>query len=58
MIADAPEQLQTVPNRESAELRWVAEDEVATLPLHPGFAASWAELRAVSATIPLPQAEL
>ncbi len=29
VIADAAEQLQTVPNRESAELRWVAEDEVA-----------------------------
>jgi 8-oxo-dGTP diphosphatase len=58
VIADAHEQLETVPNRESAELRWVAEDEVATLPLHPGFAASWAELRAVAATIPLRQAEL
>jgi 8-oxo-dGTP diphosphatase len=58
VIADAPEQLETVPNRESAELRWVAEDDVATLPLHPGFAASWAELRAVAATIPLTQAEL
>ena len=58
VIADAPEQLQTVPNRESAELRWVAEDDVATLPLHPGFAASWAKLRAVAATIPLMQAEL
>ena len=53
VIADAPELLETVPNRESAELRWVAEDEVAALPLHPGFAASWAELRAVAATIPL-----
>jgi 8-oxo-dGTP diphosphatase len=58
VIADAPELLETVPNRESAELRWVAEEEVATLPLHPGFAASWAELRAVAATIPLMQAEL
>ena len=37
VIADAPELLETVPNRESAELRWVAEDEVAELPLHPGF---------------------
>ena len=27
-----------------------------TLPLHPGFAASWARLRAVAATIPLLQA--
>jgi 8-oxo-dGTP diphosphatase len=53
VIADAPEQLQTVPNRESAELRWVAEDDVAALPLHPGFAASWAKLRAVAASIPL-----
>src|ERR1700760_2951814 len=47
VIADAPELLETVPNRESAELRWVAEDDVAALPLHPGFAASWAKLRAV-----------
>jgi len=47
-----------VPNRESSELRWVAEDEVAELPLHPGFAASWKRLREVAATIPLLQAEL
>lgn len=53
VIADAPTLLETVPNRESAELRWVAEDEVADLPLHPGFAASWQRLRAVTATIPL-----
>ena len=37
VIADAPELLETVPNRESSELRWVAEDEVADLPLHPGI---------------------
>ncbi|MDT5125495.1 MAG: 8-oxo-dGTP diphosphatase [Mycobacterium sp.] len=53
VIADAPEQLVTVPNRESSELRWVAEDEVADLPLHPGFAASWPQLRSVTASIPL-----
>ena len=58
VIADAPEQLDTVPNRESAELRWVAEEDVAALPLHPGFAASWHRLREVAATIPLMQAEL
>jgi 8-oxo-dGTP diphosphatase len=57
VIADATELLETVPNRESSELRWVAEDEVADLPLHPGFAASWERLREVAATIPL-QAEL
>ncbi|MFC7673594.1 NUDIX domain-containing protein [Mycolicibacterium sp. GCM10028919] len=53
VIADAPELLETTPNRESAELRWVAEDDVADLPLHPGFAASWDRLRSVTATIPL-----
>ncbi|HTY27767.1 MAG TPA: NUDIX hydrolase [Mycobacterium sp.] len=45
VIADARQLLATVPNRESSELRWVAEDEVADLPLHPGFAASWQRLR-------------
>ena len=53
VIADAPEQLETVPNRESVELRWVSEDDVASLPLHPGFAASWEQLRSVTASIPL-----
>ena len=53
VIADASSLLDTVPNRESSELRWVAEDEVADLPLHPGFAASWQQLLAVTATIPL-----
>ncbi len=53
VIADAAEQLHTVPNRESSELRWVPEHEVAELPLHPGFAASWERLRTVTAEIPL-----
>ncbi len=53
VIADADELLHTVPNRESAELRWVGEDEVAALPLHPGFAASWQRLRTAPATVPL-----
>ena len=44
---------QTTPNRESAELRWVAEDDVADLPLHPGFAASWDAVAHESAAIPL-----
>ena len=30
---------------ESIEVRWVPVDEVAELPLHPGFAASWPQLR-------------
>lgn len=52
VIADAPEPLATVPNRESSELRWVAEDEVEELPLHPGFAASWERLRTEAASYP------
>ena len=34
-----------VGDAESAELRWVPFAEVAALPLHPGFGASWPELR-------------
>ncbi len=45
VVADAPALLPTVPNLESTELRWVAEDEVTELPLHPGFASSWHRLR-------------
>ncbi|MEV6221333.1 NUDIX domain-containing protein [Nocardia fluminea] len=47
VIADADKPLPTVANRESAELAWVPEGEVTDLPLHPGFAAAWIELRAV-----------
>lgn len=53
IIADTAELLSTVPNRESAELRWVAEHEVTDLPLHPGFAASWQQLRTAPITVPL-----
>jgi 8-oxo-dGTP diphosphatase len=54
VIADASELLHTMPNRESAELRWVDVDEVAALPLHPGFAASWERLLTVLAALPRP----
>lgn len=53
VVADAAELLHTWPNQESAEMRWVGEEEVADLPLHPGFAASWQRLRTVTARIPL-----
>ena len=52
VVADTDELLQTVLNHESAELRWVGEDEVAELPLHPGFAASWQRLRAALEIVP------
>lgn len=41
VFADAPRPLETVPNNESLELRWVREDEVATMPLMPAFARAW-----------------
>ncbi|WP_156688456.1 NUDIX hydrolase [Mycobacterium sp. Marseille-P9652] len=53
VVADAGELLATVPNGESAEMRWVPEEEVTGLPLHPGFAASWQGLRASPARVPL-----
>lgn len=52
VIADAEHQLETVPNRESTELRWVREDEVGMLPLHPGFEAAWPQLREMMLRIP------
>ncbi len=34
-----------VGDHESHELRWVMVDEVDELPLHPGFATAWPELK-------------
>jgi len=42
-----------IGDAESIELRWVAEDDVADLPLHPGFAAAWPYLRPMLAVRPL-----
>ncbi|QKT08994.1 NUDIX hydrolase [Gordonia sp. X0973] len=46
VIADVESPLATVANGESTELRWVPTADVDSLPLHPGFARSWATLRA------------
>jgi 8-oxo-dGTP diphosphatase len=35
-----------IGDAESDALRWVPVDEVDSLPLHPGFAAAWPDLRA------------
>ena len=45
VIADVDTPVDTVPNRESSELRWVGEHAVDELPLHPAFARSWPALR-------------
>lgn len=52
VVADTHELLDTVPNRESAELRWVPEREVDDLLLHPAFALSWKSLRTDAAAPP------
>lgn len=45
VLAEAAEPLPTRACGESAELCWVPEEQVASYPLHPGFAASWPVLR-------------
>jgi 8-oxo-dGTP diphosphatase len=47
LVGTVPSQLPVQCERESVELRWVAVDDVTTLPLHPAFAASWPALRAL-----------
>jgi 8-oxo-dGTP diphosphatase len=42
----------TISDPESRELAWVAADDVEARPLHPGFAASWTELRPLLAVRP------
>ena len=44
-VALLPERRPVVRDRESVDLRWVAVDEVAELPLHKAFAAAWPALR-------------
>jgi 8-oxo-dGTP pyrophosphatase MutT (NUDIX family) len=46
IVARGPRTLELAPaNAESTAIRWWAIDEVAALPLHAGFAASWPSLR-------------
>jgi 8-oxo-dGTP diphosphatase len=45
LVVAVPAALPAVPEAESVELRWVPEDDVERLPLHPAFAASWPALR-------------
>lgn len=55
VIADTRELLPTAANGESVELRWVPEGDVGGMPLHPGFEASWPELRCVQVLDRAPQ---
>lgn len=51
VIADAAELLPTAANHESTELRWVPEEKIEGMRLHPGFKSSWPLLRVVE-TLP------
>jgi 8-oxo-dGTP diphosphatase len=46
VFADIPRPVATVADRESLALEWVRVGDVASLPLHPGFAATWPQVRA------------
>lgn len=53
VVADVIEPFEpTISDPESLELAWVPVDQVDSLPLHPGFAASWPGLRALRDTHP------
>src|SRR5947199_1057981 len=45
LIGQAAEPFPVRPSREATETAWVPADEVASLPLHPGFAAAWPVIR-------------
>jgi 8-oxo-dGTP diphosphatase len=45
--ADTPVPLATALNQESEALVWVPLEQVTSLPLHPGFAATWPAVRAL-----------
>lgn len=45
VYALADSELETFPNAESLELRWVPFDDVVTLPLLPAFERSWPGVR-------------
>ncbi len=51
VLADTPEPLVTTLQRESVALAWVPLDAVAQRALHPGFAATWPEVRAQPVTV-------
>jgi 8-oxo-dGTP pyrophosphatase MutT (NUDIX family) len=46
-VVNCTESFATDPNFESEAMVWTALDEVAGLPLHPGFAAAWPHLEQI-----------
>jgi 8-oxo-dGTP diphosphatase len=47
VLATSPTTLAVEPLAESADVQWVPIGAVDSLPLHPGFAATWPVVRAV-----------
>ena len=45
LIGQAAEPFAVRPSREATETAWIPAGEVASLPLHPGFAAAWPVIR-------------
>ncbi|HKA95568.1 MAG TPA: NUDIX domain-containing protein [Streptosporangiaceae bacterium] len=45
LIGQAAEPFTVRPGREATETAWIPADDVASLPLHPGFAATWPVIR-------------
>lgn len=45
VVAETDSRLAARVRRETAAVRWVEEDGVTSLPLHPGFALAWPRLR-------------
>lgn len=57
IIADAPRTLPLVANEESEELRWVPEEQVDLLPLHPGMALGWPSVRTRPITLAIARSD-
>jgi 8-oxo-dGTP pyrophosphatase MutT (NUDIX family) len=52
LIAEAAEPFAVLPgSHEATQIAWIPADEVASLPLHPGFAAAWPVIRPALAPV-------
>lgn len=49
-VVQVPERFGTVVNFETADIEWVAVDDVAHRPLHAGFRAAWPHLHTIVTT--------
>lgn len=52
LVATAPAPLPVSPDRESVDLRWVAQEDVEGYPLHEAFRRAWPTLRSLLRQLP------